>query len=194
MALEIEAKLKVESLASVAERLRVLGARLMANKDQEDLYFDNAQAQMVAEDKCLRIRIETADKVTKTSLTYKGPKQESDLKCREEIEMRVSGSGQPKALLLGLGYEQILTVLKHRSLWFHKQCLICLDQVTDLGSFVEIEGPSSDVIYEVQKDLELDHIPHCQESYACLLAESQKLNTENHFDMKPEMARMYTTL
>jgi len=173
MTLEIEAKLKVKSLAPVQERLRVLGARLMANKDQEDLYFDNAQEQMVAEDRCLRVRIEPVEKGAKTFLTYKGPKQESDLKCRQEIEMPVPDSGLAKALLLGLGYEHKLTVLKHRSLWFHKQCLIGLDQVKDLGLFVEIEGPSSDVIHEVKKDLELDHVPHCPESYAFLLAEER---------------------
>jgi len=171
MAIEIEAKLKVKSLAPVVERLHILGARLMANKEQEDRYFDNAQAQMVAEDKCLRVRIETTDQGPKTSLTYKGPRQESDLKCRQEIEMPVPDSDQPKALLLALGYEQKLTVHKLRSLWFHKQCLICLDRIRDLGLFIEIEGPSSDVIHEVQKDLELDHVPHCQESYARLLAQ-----------------------
>lgn len=179
MAVEIETKLKVESLAPVEERLRVLGARLMANKAQEDLYFDNAQAQMLTADKCLRVRTEITEKTTKTSITYKGPKQASDLKCREEIVLPVSDHGQATALLLGLDYEQILTVLKHRSLWFHKKCQICLDQVTGLGSFVEIEGPSSDVIHEVQKDLELAHLPHCQESYACLLAESRKPKTED---------------
>jgi len=177
MALEIEAKLKVESLAPVAERLHVLGARLMANKAQEDLYFDNAQAQMLTTDKCLRVRTEITEKATKISLTYKGPKQASDLKCREEIELPVSDFAQSKALLLGLGYEQIMTVLKRRSLWFHKECLICLDQVTGLGSFVEIEGSSSDVIHEVQKDLELAHVPHCQESYACLLSQKSSVQS-----------------
>jgi adenylate cyclase class 2 len=173
MAVEIEAKLKVDSLTPVLAILRTLDARFLAHQDQEDLYWDTAQSQMVSEDKCLRIRIETTEQSTQTFITYKGPKQATDLKCREEIEMPVPDCDQARALLEGLGYEHKLAVHKHREQWSYKQCLIGLDQVTGLGPFVEIEGPDSDVIRDVQKDLGLGHVPHCQESYACLLANNE---------------------
>ncbi|MCP4451412.1 MAG: class IV adenylate cyclase [Planctomycetes bacterium] len=178
MAVEIEAKLKVDGLTPVRTQLRTLDARFVSYLDQEDLYWDNAHSQMVTEDKCLRIRVETTEQSTETFITYKGPKQEADVKCREEIEMPVPDCGQARTLLGGLGYEQKLKVHKRRELWFYKACQVCLDQVTDLGTFVEIEGPSSDVIHDVQKYLGLGQVPHCQESYACLLARSQTLNPE----------------
>ncbi len=172
MSVEIEAKLRVESLVPIQTRLRALNARFVANQDQQDLYCDDAQNQMVKQDKCLRVRIETTDKGTQNFITFKGPKQKADVKCRQEIEMLVPDLDQAKTLLQGLGYEQKIKVHKRRELWSYKACLIGLDQVTELGTFVEIEGPSSRVIQEVQKDLGLDHVPHCQDSYACLLAKN----------------------
>jgi adenylate cyclase class 2 len=172
MAVEIEAKLKVDDLTPVRARLHGLKAEFRACLDQQDLYFDNDQGYLMAQDKCLRIRVEveSRDQGTKTLLTYKGPKQPSDVKCRQEIEIPVSDEEQARTLLDGLGYAQKMIVHKHRELWSFKQCLIGLDQVTDLGTFVEIEGPDSAVIGEVQKDLKLGHIRHCHKSYACLLS------------------------
>jgi adenylate cyclase class 2 len=179
MAVEIETKLKVDSLSPVRDRLRALKAEFLAHQDQRDLYCDNARQQMVKQDKCLRVRIETTDQGTQSFITFKGPKQEADIKCRQEIEMPVPDTEQARALLEGLGYEQKLAVHKHREVWSYKQCLIGLDQVTDLGTYVEIEGPDSHVIHEVQQDLDLTHVPHCQDSYACLLARNQELTTNN---------------
>jgi len=173
MPVEIEAKLKVDHLAWVQDRLEALKAQFLETQDQEDLYCDNRHGDMIGQDKSLRIRLETTDASRRTLITYKGPKQESDVKCRQEIEFPLPDLEQARALLEGLGYAEKLTVHKRRDVWSFKQCLIGLDQVTDLGTYVEIEGPSSEVVNEVRKDLGLDHIPHCQESYACLLANSQ---------------------
>lgn len=176
MPVEIETKLKVDSLEPVQVRLQDLHAEFIALQDQQDLYCDNAQHHMVMQDKCLRIRIETTDKKTRCFITFKGPKQQANVKCRQEIELPVPDPDQAKVLLQGLGYDQKLIVHKLREVWSYKNCLIGLDQVTNLGSFVEIEGPSSDLIHEVQKDLELSHVSHCQESYACLMAENKTRN------------------
>ena len=177
MTVEIETKLKVDSLSPVRDRLRVLKAEFLEHQDQRDLYCDNAQKQMVTQDKCLRVRIETTDQGTQSFITFKGPRQEADVKCRQEIEMPVPDTAQATALLEGLGYEQKLAVHKHREQWSYKQCLIGLDQVTDLGTYVEIEGPDSRVIHEVQQDLDLSHVPHCQDSYACLLSQKSSVQS-----------------
>ena len=177
MPVEIEAKLKVEHLALVQDRLRKLEAQCLEKQEQMDLYCDNAHGDMIDQDKSLRIRLETTEASRKTLITYKGPKQESDVKCREEIEFPLPDLDQARALLEGLGYTQKLTVHKQREVWAFKRCLIGLDQVTDLGTYVEIEGPSSEVVHEVQTDLGLDHIPHCQESYACLISQKSKVQS-----------------
>lgn len=185
MAVEIETKLKVDSLTPVTERLRALDARFVAHQDQEDLYCDNHHGHMVRQDKCLRVRIQTTDQSTQSFITFKGPKQEADVKRRQEIEMPVPDADQAKALLEGLGYEQKLVVHKRRELWSYKQCLIGLDRVTDLGTFVEIEGPNGAVIEEVKQDLALAHVSHCHESYACLLSPKSKVLSRGTPDPEP---------
>jgi predicted adenylyl cyclase CyaB len=177
MAVEIETKLKVDSLAPVREALNRITAEFIANHVQTDLYCDNGEEDMVKQDKCLRVRIETTGQQARTLVTFKGPRQAADIKCRLEIEWPVPDADQATTLLEGLGYTQKLAVHKQREQWSYRQCQIALDEVTGLGPFVEIEGPDSDVIRDVQKDLGLGHVPHCHESYACLLSQKSSVQS-----------------
>lgn len=170
---EIETKLKVEDLSPIQTLLHTLGAELSGHLEQTDVYLDNSNQDMKRGDKCLRIRLETVNGKTRTLITFKGPKQQAEVKCRQEVELPVPDAGQIQILFQGLGYEPSLTVQKQRKLWQYKQCDVCLDRVNGLGEFVEIEGPSSERIMEVKEDLGLNHITHCQESYACLIAETK---------------------
>jgi adenylate cyclase class IV len=49
-----------------------------------------------------------------------------------------------------------------------------LDNLPQLGTFVEIEGPGEKEIEIVQKELELDSLPHIHESYAHLIEKKMK--------------------
>lgn len=167
---EIETKLKVESLQQVRDRLQRIGAVRIAHQQQTDVYFDDTQRNLTLADKCLRIRMELTDKGEKTFLTFKGPKQKNDVKERQEIEFEVGQATQAEALISALNYRKAVTVTKSRELWQHRHCAIALDTVTDLGDFVEIEGPNAQTILTVQTELALGDVPHVQESYACLLS------------------------
>jgi hypothetical protein len=46
-----------------------------------------------------------------------------------------------------------------------------------LGCFVEIEGPDSRTITDVQRDLGLTELPHIPRSYASLMAEQMTHKT-----------------
>ena len=46
---------------------------------------------------------------------------------------------------------------------------VALDELPLLGAFVEIEGPDSDTIGQVQAMLGLADVPHTADSYACLI-------------------------
>ena len=89
MDVEIEAKLKVDSLDDVEAKLRDLGAEFVAMQRQTDLQFDDADATMATTDQCLRLRQQVVGEDTQYVLTYKGRKQESDVKRRREIEVEV---------------------------------------------------------------------------------------------------------
>lgn len=171
---EIEAKLRVPDLEPVTRRLAELNAEFIEDQDQRDQYLDLTSSELTHTDKCLRIRCErVSNQPRRTVLTYKGPKQTGAYKKRREVEVRLESEDRDalEALLAELDYHPALVVHKKRSLWKYNDCLVGLDQVTDLGCFVEIEGPSEEIIADVQKLLHLQDCPHESRSYACLLQE-----------------------
>jgi adenylate cyclase class 2 len=169
MCSEIEAKLKVGSLKQIEQKLQNLGAEFHDNLLQTDIYFDDENKNLTKADTCLRIRRQTNSTQEKVFLTYKGSKENENYKQRREIEFQVPDAVAVVKLLTALGYKKGLIVDKQRQLWHLGHCEVLLDDLPQLGTFVEIEGPDADQIKRVQKDLELDHLTHIHESYASLI-------------------------
>lgn len=169
MKTEIETKVKVDSLEAVEARLEELGAVFACDLCQADAYFDDAENTLIESDRGLRIRKETTDDSERTILTYKGPRQATQLKTRQEIEIRLDGETATMELLEALGYKKIIAFEKKRGLWRMDECEICLDELPLLGSFVEIEGPGQTAIANVTGKLGLDQLPHIDESYAVMM-------------------------
>ncbi|MHC4239127.1 MAG: class IV adenylate cyclase [Planctomycetota bacterium] len=143
MCTEIEAKLKVESHQRLMKKLAELGAEFLAEQVQTDYYFDDANRTLTATDKCLRVRRVLTGRTERVLLTYKGPKEKHELKRRQEIEVEVQDRHSVEKLLSALGYEEVLAFEKKRRLWGLGDCEVALDELPLLGSFVEIEGPTS---------------------------------------------------
>ena len=173
MCIEIEAKLKVDSLQEVGRKLGEVGAEFVAEQLQTDTYFDDAGAVLRSSDRALRLRRQRAGQKENTFLTYKGAKEKSDFKKRQEIEIEVGNGDLVEKLLSELGYEKALVFEKRRQIWQLDDCVVCLDELPLLGSFVEIEGPDGERIADVQKKLGMSDLMHIVESYACLM--QQKL-------------------
>lgn len=171
MCVEIEAKLKVDSLADVDRKLKELGADFIAEQSQSDIQFDDVNSSLITSDRCLRLRCQSAGDNMKFFLTYKGAKEKSDFKQRQEIEIEISSAELAEKLLQALGYQKVLVVEKKRRLWRLDRCDVALDQLPQLGSFVEIEGPDSETIARVQNRLGLAHVPSITKSYPQMIQE-----------------------
>ncbi|MHC4520442.1 MAG: class IV adenylate cyclase [Planctomycetota bacterium] len=169
MFVEIEAKLKVDSLEAVERQLAACGATYVSQKVQVDCYFDTADRQLTQTDRCLRLRTERSGEHERIVLTYKGPKQTDDFKKREEVNLDVADAAAVESLLQGLGYRRALAFDKRRSVWDCDGCEIALDELPLIGVFVEIEGPDSERIGRVRTALGLAEAPHVMESYASLI-------------------------
>lgn len=166
---EIEAKLKLDSLQEIERKLTEIGADFVEERLQTDTYFDAADATLQNSDRALRLRRQKAGQTEKTFLTYKGAKEKSDFKKRREIEIEVADADSFEELFSALGYEKALVFEKKRRIWRLGGCEVALDELPLLGCFVEIEGPDSESIADVQKNLGLSDLPHVVESYACLM-------------------------
>ncbi len=177
MCTEIEAKLKVNSHEQVERRLIELGAEFIAEQLQTDCHFDDANATLSNGDSALRLRRQLAGG-TRFFLTYKGPKEKSNFKKRQEIEVEISDASSTEKLLAALGYRKTITVEKTRRLWRLSECEVALDSLPLLGDFVEIEGPDDETINSVRKSLGLSGAPHIAKSYAALT--KAKLQERRH--------------
>ena len=174
MCAEIEAKLKVDSLQEIERKLPELGAEFLAEQLQTDYHFDDANTTLTKTDRCLRLRKQMAGKNKSLFLTYKGAKEKSNFKRRQEIEFEIKDADSVRKLLSALGYEQSLVVEKKRRLWQLGDCEVALDRLPLLGDFVEIEGPDEEKITTVQKSLGLTDLPHIAKSYASLMMQKLK--------------------
>jgi adenylate cyclase class 2 len=170
---EIEAKLKVDSLGPIEEKLRALGGSFAGQRFQCDCYFDDSESRMIKSDTCLRLRYQKADNGQEVFVTFKGPKEAGRYKSRREIEFEVGDAEAAEKLFLELGYAKSEVVEKIRRLWQLGGCQIGLDDVKGLGSFVEIEGPDEQIIAEVQEQMGLADSRHVKKSYAALIREKR---------------------
>jgi adenylate cyclase class 2 len=178
MCAEIEAKLKVDSLEEIERKLPGLGAEFQAEQLQIDYFFDDVNSILTKSDRCLRLRKQLVGKNESFFLTYKGAKEKSNLKKRQEIEVEIKDADSVRKLFSALGYEQVLAIEKKRRVWQLGDCEVALDKLPLLGDFVEIEGPDEEKISTVQKILGLTDLPHIIESYASLVAKKQIVNSK----------------
>ncbi|MCK5272392.1 MAG: class IV adenylate cyclase, partial [Sedimentisphaerales bacterium] len=107
-------------------------------------------------------------------LCFKGPQQKGQYKRREEIEVEIGDRKMAMMLLKALGFTTTLVVEKTRRLAQLDSCQVCLDEVEDLGNFVEIEGPNETEIEQVAIKLKLNEHQHIRSGYARMLAEKKE--------------------
>uniref|UniRef100_A0A7C4EJ36 CYTH domain-containing protein n=1 Tax=Fundidesulfovibrio putealis TaxID=270496 RepID=A0A7C4EJ36_9BACT len=142
MALELEAKFAVESLARVAGRLRGLHAVPRPARAEANIVYDTPERALLARGELLRLR-----RTDKAVLTWKRPapgEAVEGMKAMEEVETRVEDFEAMRAILNGLGYREALRYEKCRQVWTLPDAVVCLD-LLPFGEFVEIEGTSQSI-------------------------------------------------
>ncbi len=155
MSIEYEAKVGVEDLNMVEERLQTLGAQLIDIVDEEDTYIDlNPCIDMALRDVALRIRIyrSVISNRERCELTYKGPRKSRDLKIRKEITVAIDSGYKAIDIFRELGFRSI-TIYKRRKIYRYGVAKIFLDDVKGLGKFVEIEIENVNSIDEFREIL-----------------------------------------
>lgn len=174
MSHEIEAKIKVADPQAVAAALQACGAEFLHELRQVDTYFMDAHKRLRKNDCGLRIRRQHNGGQTSALLTFKGPRSQSRYKSRPEFETAIADPAAMERIFESLGYSKRLTFEKQRRVWRHGGCLVCLDELPKLGSFVEVEGPDENAIDAVLQTLNLHREPHISSGYAALLRQRLK--------------------
>jgi len=149
--MELEVKVPCEDLAGLERRLKGLGAKHLEDLDQTDLYFSHPARDFGVTDEALRLRRENE----RTVITYKGPKLDQDTKLREEIEISVEDLERMSLILQRMGFRPVVSIAKRRAVYELQGMHFCLDRVTGLGDFVEMEWQGGDLDEGKRRIMEL---------------------------------------
>lgn len=150
--IEVELKFPVSSLKEIRQKIHLLGAVFDGVSVQTDEYFNDPKRNYAELD--LAVRIRQSDE--KFWLTFKGPNLDPEAKIRKEIEMPLKDSvaaEQMQGVLVGMGLVSVAKVIKRREEFIGRADLssvhFCLDEVTEVGGFIELES-----VVPTQKDVE----------------------------------------
>jgi len=170
LGIEIEAKMRLTDFEAVQSRLEALDGESQGAIFETNTFFDDSEGRLKSADRGLRIRVEQGEgQAPVVSITHKGPRTQGQLKSRSESEVRVDDAHRAAELLEELGYHPVLTFEKRRQRWLLDGCRVELDTLPYLGTFIEIEGPSDEAVFQVREKLGMDQAPMVRNSYVAML-------------------------
>ena len=138
---EIEVKAKIKNKDNLIKKLNDLGCVLSEPKHQHDrVYFPNGvtfEGNNLKNHNVLRIRTESSSDNQTHTFTFK--KATGDYLNKIEKESKIVGAQEMHEIILALGYYLFIEIKKSRTTSRFNDYEICIDEVDELGTFVEIE-------------------------------------------------------
>ena len=173
MPVEIEIKLRVADHDAVRRALESRGARFVSSVVETNYILDDAAGGLKQRGEGLRVRVNhtVRGETQPATLTFKGPRQPSAMKRREERETVIGDTDAALAILKSLGFTTVIQYQKQRESWIVDDCRVELDHIERLGSFVEIEGPTEHSIEAVRVAIGLSTAESIRKSYVRMVAE-----------------------
>jgi len=154
------------------ETLRAAGARPAGAVLEQNAYFDTPDGQLQNSDRGLRIRINETPAGRRTVvLTHKGPRRGGELKVRPEAEVAVESFESAAALLESMGFQRRLSFQKKRESYRLGAARVVLDELPQLGFFLEIEADDEDAVHQARRRLGLADETPLTAPYVALVAE-----------------------
>ena len=172
---EIEVKFAVTGHQAVSDALRREGGTYMGSFEQTDQFYDTPQGRLRDGGCGLRIRrSRRLDGVggeidTRPQVTFKGPRR-TDLraKVRPEYQTHVDDAQALEKVFEACGLVETVVVRKRRTSYRLGGCMVELDELADIGCFVEVEGPDEPTVFKVARRLGLAGEP-VSESYLAMV-------------------------
>ncbi|MDD5627128.1 MAG: class IV adenylate cyclase [Patescibacteria group bacterium] len=143
MNIEVEIKIQFDNLEMARKKLRTLGGSLKKSLRQIDEYYVPCHRDFFARKPCpiewLRVRQNPDSAIfeyDKSIVCRKDSAQD----YAEEYEVEVKQPENLRKILKFLDFKKIVTVDKQREYWQCEDFEIALDQVKNLGFFIEVEA------------------------------------------------------
>ena len=176
---EIEIKVKIDDKDHIIRELEKQGCKFSDEKHQIDtIFLDKSAKDFNIKPGMIVLRIRTIGDKHLITLKQRGVQSIES----KEIEFGVSDSSLCKELIENLGYKEMVTVDKKRITTKYKGYNICIDEVKDLGCFIEIEiydknipiNEANQLLLNLVKELNLDITRRNLKGYSYLMYD--KLN------------------
>jgi adenylate cyclase, class 2 len=186
MNVEIEIKVKIRNPMEVRKNLLKI-SRLSKEKTQVDHYYvptDDDYFRVSPTKEYLRVRIEGTNAILGHHLCHYD--DDGKLLKTEENETEVGDPETIFKILESLGFVRRVTVRKHREVYDYGNYEIVLDNIEELGDFLEVEvkkvtSSESDErsgCYKIVGMLEADHAPADDGGYPDMLIKSLDSSTD----------------
>ena len=133
--IEVEVKARVDDQKHAERLIIALGASPIGIETQADTYYSMPYRDFAKTDEALRIRVQN----NKYFFTYKGPKMDSVSKTRKEYEVEVNDADELGNILSSMNFVPVATIVKKRKKYRLGDFIISLDEVRNLGDFMEVE-------------------------------------------------------
>lgn len=178
---EIEMKFKVDNITKLKEKLKELNCNFSKVLNQKDTIFVQDINNTTVGEGSIFIRIRSVN--DKVELCLK--KRTKKIMESKEIEFEVSDFDKAYDFVKTLGLTKWVTVEKKRIATKYKEFNICIDEVTRLGKFVEIEIVTAEEnktdyyeneIVKVCKELNINTDNRINSHYDTMIDELNKQN------------------
>jgi adenylate cyclase class 2 len=193
--LEVEIRYRLTDRDALCQRLAEWGVRDSSERVEMDDYFNAPHKDFRQTDEALRLRCVGP----KNCLTYKGPRRDTHMKTRPEIEVPLADGEEiaqlARTFLTALGFRYVATVSKRRRVYRLQRrgfsLEVCVDEVYQVGSFVEVEILTEDENHEQAQAVLLETVQELGlqqrelRSYLQMVLESQGKQTENESRSSP---------
>lgn len=142
MNIEVEVKVKVDNLEEIKKKVAASGKLIKSINQIDDYYipchrdFLSLRPQPI---EWLRIRT-NPDKVIFEYDRTINMQADGDYEHAEEYETEISNSDEFRKILNFLDFKKVVTIDKQREYWMCGNIEVALDNVKDLGFFVEAEA------------------------------------------------------
>ena len=138
---EIEIKIPIEDPERIMKSLVARGFQKNQKVIEEDMYYNSEYHDVRRYDEALRIR-KTRDLLTgktRAQINFKGKKIDQISMSRREYETGIEDPDCMEKILGAIGFIRVAGVKKTRNYLQRGEMTACLDQVENLGNFLELE-------------------------------------------------------
>ncbi|MHA2071182.1 MAG: class IV adenylate cyclase [Candidatus Thorarchaeota archaeon] len=180
---EVEVKIPLQETEQLRVALLDIGGKRLNTETQTDAYYDHPCRSFLKTDEAIRIRSRQlhpdAHSVIDPSMpliemTYKGPKVDPLSKTRVELSVGLDDERTTGLILKQLGFKAVGEIKKVRSFYSIRGVMVSIDDVLDVGQFLELERVVDDEneieearedIFRIIRELGLDPAKSVRTSY-----------------------------